>query len=58
MRVGNIAAGLIWGGLSDVFGRQRIVSVCFLLDFVVSLACSFAHTYWLLLVLKVLAGAM
>ena len=56
--LGNIAAGLIWGGLSDMFGRKMIVVMCFLVDFVVSLACSFAHTYWLLLLLKILAGVV
>lgn len=51
-------SGLVWGGVSDVFGRRNIVTLCFLLDFVVSLACGFAPSYEVLLVLKILAGVM
>ncbi len=48
--------GLMWGGLSDMFGRNKILAVCFLVDFAVSLACAFANNYWQMLVLKIVAG--
>ncbi|KAK3921941.1 Synaptic vesicle glycoprotein 2A [Frankliniella fusca] len=54
--LGNIMCGLMWGGLADTFGRKKILTVCFLVDFVVSLACAFATNYWQMLVLKILAG--
>lgn len=55
---GNLMSGLIWGGLSDMFGRRMIIATCFLLDFVISFACGFAPSYWVMLVLKVLTGVM
>ncbi|KAJ1525664.1 hypothetical protein ONE63_008882 [Megalurothrips usitatus] len=56
--LGNLVCGLIWGGVSDMFGRRKIIMWCFLVDFVISAACSFANSYWQLLVLKILAGAV
>ncbi|XP_034233952.1 synaptic vesicle glycoprotein 2B-like isoform X2 [Thrips palmi] len=56
--LGNLMSGLVWGGVSDVFGRRNIIVLCFLADFLVSLACGFATSYEVLLVLKVLAGVI
>ncbi|XP_052125810.1 synaptic vesicle glycoprotein 2C-like [Frankliniella occidentalis] len=56
--LGNIVSGLLWGGMADMFGRKMILAMCFLVDFIVSLACAFANSYWQMLVLKILAGVV
>ncbi|XP_034948242.1 synaptic vesicle glycoprotein 2B-like isoform X2 [Chelonus insularis] len=53
---GMIVTAFMWGFLTDMYGRKKILSWGYLLTFVISLASCFAHKSWLLILFKFLSG--
>jgi MFS family permease len=54
--VGAVAGGIIFGMLSDYFGRVRVLTWTILLFAVFTGACAFAQGYWDLLIYRSIAG--
>jgi benzoate transport len=54
--VGAVAGGVIFGTLSDHFGRIRILTWTILIFAVFTFLCAFARSYWDLVVYRVIAG--
>jgi MFS family permease len=54
--VGAVAGGIIFGILSDYYGRVRVLTWTILLFAVFTGACAFAQSYWDLLVYRTIAG--
>lgn len=54
--VGAVAGGVLFGILSDYFGRIRVLTWSILLFAVFTGACAFAQGYWDLLIYRTIAG--
>lgn len=54
--VGAVAGGLIFGTMSDHFGRIRVLTWTILIFAVFTGLCAFARGYWDLVVFRILAG--
>ena len=54
--VGAVAGGVLFGSLSDHFGRIRILTYTILIFAVFTFLCAFARGYWDLVVYRVIAG--
>jgi DHA1 family tetracycline resistance protein-like MFS transporter len=54
----QLVAVPVWGGLSDRFGRRPVLIVGLVGSTASYLLFAFAHTYWVLLLSRVVAGAM
>lgn len=54
--VGAVAGGVLFGMLSDYYGRVRVLTWTILLFAVFTGACAFAQGYWDLLVYRTIAG--
>ena len=54
--VGAVAGGIIFGALSDRFGRIRVLTWTIILFAVFTGLCAFAQGYWDLLVYRTIAG--
>lgn len=54
--VGAVAGGLIFGALSDRFGRVRMLTWTIVLFAVFTALCAFAQGYWDLLIYRTIAG--
>jgi MFS family permease len=54
--VGAVAGGLLFGVLSDYYGRVRVLTWTILLFAVFTGLCAFAQGYWDLLVYRTVAG--
>ena len=54
--VGAVAGGLIFGTLSDHFGRIRVLTWTILLFAAFTALCAFARGYWDLVAYRVIAG--
>jgi MFS transporter, DHA1 family, tetracycline resistance protein len=54
----QLVAVPVWGGLSDRFGRRPVLIVGLVGSTASYLMFAFAHTYWILLVSRIVAGAM
>jgi MFS family permease len=54
--VGAVAGGLLFGMLSDYYGRIRVLTWTILLFAVFTGACAFAQGYWDLLIYRTIAG--
>ncbi len=54
----QLVAVPVWGGLSDRLGRRPVLIVGLVGSTASYVMFAFAHTYWLLLVSRVVAGAM
>ncbi|MGE8319269.1 MAG: MFS transporter [Comamonas sp.] len=54
--VGAVAGGIIFGALSDRFGRVRVLTWTIVLFAVFTGMCAFAQGYWDLLVYRTIAG--
>lgn len=54
--VGAVAGGLIFGALSDRFGRIRVLTWTIVLFAIFTGMCAFARGYWDLLVYRTIAG--
>jgi MFS family permease len=54
--VGAVAGGVLFGILSDYYGRVRVLTWTILLFAVFTGACAFAQGYWDLLVYRTIAG--
>jgi len=54
--IGAVAGGVIFGMLSDYFGRVRVLTWTILLFAVFTGLCAFAQGYWDLLVYRTIAG--
>jgi predicted MFS family arabinose efflux permease len=54
--VGAVAGGVIFGTLSDHFGRIRILTWTILVFAVHTFLCAFARGYWDLVVYRIIAG--
>lgn len=54
--IGAVAGGIVFGSLSDHFGRIRVMTWTILLFAVFTGLCAFAQGYWDLLVYRTIAG--
>src|SRR5512133_2010289 len=54
--IGAVAGGLIFGALSDHFGRIRVLTWTILLFALFTGLCAFATGYWDLLIYRTIAG--
>ena len=54
--VGAVAGGLIFGALSDVYGRIRVLTWTIVMFAVFTGLCAFATGYWDLLIYRTIAG--
>ena len=54
----QLVAVPIWGGLSDRFGRRPVLIVGLVGSTASYLMFAFTHTYWILLLSRIVAGAM
>jgi len=54
--VGAVAGGIIFGSLSDTYGRVRVLTWTIVLFAVFTGLCAFAQGYWDLLVYRTIAG--
>src|SRR5229473_684094 len=54
--VGAVAGGLVFGTLSDHFGRIRVLTWTILIFAVFTGLCAFARGYWDLVVFRIIAG--
>ncbi|MDB5966643.1 MAG: transporter [Polaromonas sp.] len=54
--IGAVAGGIIFGALSDRFGRVRVLTWTIVLFAVFTGACAFAQGYWDLLIYRTIAG--
>ncbi len=54
--IGAVAGGIVFGMLSDYFGRVRVLTWTILLFAVFTGLCAFAHGYWDLLAYRTVAG--
>ncbi|HWK60985.1 MAG TPA: MFS transporter [Eoetvoesiella sp.] len=54
--IGAVAGGLIFGALSDYYGRVRVLTWTIVLFAVFTGLCAFAQGYWDLLVYRTIAG--
>ncbi len=54
--IGAVAGGLIFGALSDVYGRIRVLTWTIVLFAVFTGLCAFATGYWDLLIYRTIAG--
>ncbi|MBE2894215.1 MFS transporter [Spirabiliibacterium falconis] len=54
--VGAVAGGIIFGALSDRFGRVRVLTWTIILFAVFTGLCAFAQGYWDLLIYRTIAG--
>lgn len=55
---GMVSTSFIWGFMADTFGRRRIMFYGYLLTGLVTLATSFSHTSWLLILFKFFEGSL
>lgn len=54
--LGAVAGGLIFGQLSDRYGRVRMLTLCILTFSIFTGLCALAQGYWDLLIYRILAG--
>ena len=54
--MGAVSGGIVFGFLSDRFGRVRVLGWTILLFGIFTGLCAFAHGYWVLLVFRTIAG--
>ncbi len=54
--IGAVAGGLIFGALSDIYGRIRVLTWTIVLFAVFTGLCAFAQGYWDLLIYRTIAG--
>ena len=54
--IGAVAGGLIFGALSDVYGRIRVLTWTIVMFAVFTGLCAFATGYWDLLIYRTIAG--
>src|SRR6201996_5092120 len=54
--IGAVAGGIIFGVLSDYYGRVKVLTWTILLFAVFTGLCAFAHGYWDLLIYRTVAG--
>lgn len=54
--IGMISSSHLWGYLADTRGRRKTLLVALVLDAICGLLSSFAHSYWLFVVLRFLCG--
>ncbi|XP_014475721.1 PREDICTED: synaptic vesicle glycoprotein 2B [Dinoponera quadriceps] len=55
---GMICTAFFWGCMADIFGRRKIMFYGYLVTGLLSLATSFSHTSWLLIVCKFFDGVI
>ncbi|KAI0209926.1 Synaptic vesicle glycoprotein 2C [Lamellibrachia satsuma] len=54
--IGMMVGGYLWGTLADVVGRRTVLLWSLTMNALGGLASSFAHVYWLFLLLRVISG--
>ena len=54
--IGAVAGGIIFGALSDVYGRIRVLTWTIVMFAVFTGLCAFANGYWDLLIYRTIAG--
>ncbi|KAF6206271.1 hypothetical protein GE061_017500 [Apolygus lucorum] len=55
---GTIIAAFFWGSASDSFGRKKLLTYGFLLDGLAGIGASLSPSLWIMVVFKVLNGAL
>ncbi|XP_020295675.1 synaptic vesicle glycoprotein 2B-like isoform X2 [Pseudomyrmex gracilis] len=55
---GMIMSAFFWGFMADTFGRKKLMVYGYLITGILSLATSFSHTSWLLILFKFLDGVI
>lgn len=55
---GMISTAFFWGFMADTFGRRKLMFYGYLVTGVLSLATSFSHTSWLLIIFKFFDGVI
>lgn len=56
--LGIVSTSYLWGFLVDTWGRQKVLCIAALSGFFFSFLSAFSMNFYLLLVLRFLAGAM
>ena len=51
-----MVGGYLWGTLADIFGRRAVLLWSLAMNALGGLASSFAHVFWLFLLLRVISG--
>ena len=53
---GIIVSSHLWGFLADTKGRRNVIAPTLLIGFLLTICSSFAHEFWLLVVLRFMNG--
>lgn len=56
MFVGMLFGGYVWGSLADKYGRRSVLIFSLIINGLAGLASSFAQTYWLFLLCRLVSG--
>ena len=54
--VGLLLGSHFWGFLADIKGRKRVLVFTLMMSFFLSVCSSFANTFWLMMVLRLING--
>jgi MFS family permease len=55
---GMISSAFLWGFLSDVLGRKKLLAYGYILNGFFNILCSFSQSYGVILVFKFIGGFM
>lgn len=55
---GMITGAFVWGFLSDIYGRKRILVIAFVMDTVLTVTFALAQSFLIFLAVKLFSGFM